>query len=160
MAPATTISKSGVLVHPFYRIWFTWVDPFMTWLTVVMVATDPNSMMEAWCPPELATRQPMHDFVLHQLAGLFAFLGVIITVLLRYTSDIGVWRIVQAGILAVDVTIVVSMVYSLGQQGRLDPSVWRGMDWMNAVVTVGVGIIRALFLLGLGNKTVQRGKKA
>ncbi|KAH8673798.1 hypothetical protein BX600DRAFT_456211 [Xylariales sp. PMI_506] len=147
-------------IHPIYRLWFTWVDPFVTFSTVFLTLTNPDLMMDAMIPAALSARNPDHDFLLHQLAALYAFLGIIITVLLRYTADVGAWKIVQGAILVVDLAILVSLYVSLGQQGRLDPAVWRSSDWANWAITGVVALLRALFLAGVGLKSEGKGKKS
>ena len=87
------------------------------------------------------------------MAGFFALFFILEGVLLRYMRphDVGVWRCVQAGGVAVDVCMVVGAVKLLRAEGRLgDVGGWRGDDWKNLVGNVGMGVFRAGVVLGVG----------
>ncbi|KAH8885602.1 hypothetical protein GQ53DRAFT_350775 [Thozetella sp. PMI_491] len=150
---------TAVQMHSVYRIWFTWVDPLITWMTVVLALVNPDLVMDSALPDGVSLRNPDNDFLLQQIAALFAFMGVITTFLLRASADIKVWNIVQAGILLVDVALLVILYITLGHHDRLDPATWRASDWANVLITVWVALLRSLFLMGIGVKTVK-GKTA
>lgn len=69
-------------------------------------------------------------------------------VLLRLTSDITVWRCLQASILIQDVVLLASASMAVTDQGR-GMTTLRGEEVGNLSVLIGVGGIRVAFLLGL-----------
>ena len=108
-------------------------------------------MIEMGIDPARAPRNPDHDFLIYQSALLYGFIALLSTVLLRYTRDLGVWRILQGAILVVDISIVLALFATLEHQGRLwDTGLWRQTDWTNLVGTFVVIVIRVLFLASVG----------
>jgi hypothetical protein len=101
-------------------------------------------------PEPLPPVDALLSTLLHQCAALYGFMAVMFAVLLRATSDRKVWRIVQTATLAVDVSLLVGGLVNLEQQGRLELSKWRGIDWVTISFTVWVGIVRVCFLMGVG----------
>lgn len=96
------------------------------------------------------------------MAGFFGMLFVLEGVLLRYvrSRDAGVWRVVQAGGVVVDVCMVVGAVKMLSSEGRLmDVGNWRGDDWKNVVGNVAMGVFRAGVALGVGMEGGEDGKR-
>lgn len=140
-------------IHPFYRLWFTCIDPFSLVPTVLGLLFKPDLMMQGLIPATLSVRNPDHAFLFHHLAALYAFLALSLGGILRATKEIRVWKIVVAGVLMVDVSILASVFVSLDQQGRLGLAKWRWQDWGNLLYTGGVAIIRGLFLANVGVKT-------
>lgn len=78
--------------------------------------------------------------------------GFISAVLLRYTDDIKIWRIVQIADLIVDVAYFWAVWGVLDAQKRLDPTTWRAEDWGSVAITGTATVVRLLFLLGIGFK--------
>lgn len=136
------------------------MDPLVLVASVVGAIASPDVIMNAFIPASMSVRNPDHDFLFHQMAANFAFMSLIMGVLLRYSSDIVVWKIVQASTLVVDLAMLTSMYVTLDSQGRLDPAVWRMEEWSNAALIVWVTTLRILFLAGVGFKAVAKGKKA
>lgn len=148
-------------IHSFYRVWFTWVDPLTLVPTVYAIIFMPEFMLDGLIPAEMSSVNPDQAFLFHQLAALYAFIAIISAGVLRASPDLKVWRIVQAGILVVDLAIIASFYVSLEQQGRLELAKWRGQDWGNIGFTGTVAIIRSLFLagVGVGGTAAIKGKK-
>lgn len=145
-------------IHRFYRVWFTCVDPLTLIPTVYALIYAPEFMLEGLIPPSMAVYNPIEGFFYHQLAALYAFVGMILGGVLRVTSDVKVWRIIVAGVLLIDVAILASMYVSLERQGRLEMASWRSQDWGSLLWTGGVAVIRGLFLAGVG--AGRKGKTA
>jgi hypothetical protein len=122
-------------IHPFYRLWFTWIDPLTLLLTSATCFFNP---------------------LLHQISILYLFMGIIFPLLMRASRDPQVWRIVQAAILGVDVACIATMFVSLGTQGRL----WRGLDSVKSGFTVWVAGIRIAYLAGVGSGRQGRAEKS
>lgn len=145
-------------IHSFYRVWFTCVDPLTLIPTVYALIYTPEFMLEGLIPPSMAVYNPIEGFFYHQLSALYAFVGIMLGGVLRITSDIKVWKIIVAGVLLIDVSILASVYVSLERQGRLEMEKWRWQDWGNVLWTGGVAIIRGLFLAGVG--AGRKGKTA
>jgi hypothetical protein len=141
-------------VHPFYRIWFTTVDPIVLFLTVLTCIFSPATILETVVPREVEPFNPVsHGGLLHQAAALYGFCGIIYGALLRVSPDPKVWRIVQAATLGVDISLLATLYNLLRLQGRTDMSTWYGGDWFNMLFTVWVALIRVGFLLGIGGES-------
>jgi hypothetical protein len=147
-------------IHPFYRIWFTIVDPAVLVLTILACILVPSTILETTVPASFASYDPLsHGPLLHQSAALYAFMAIIFGVLLRASNDLKIWRIVQFATLVVDVGLLITLWAMLKQQKRLDFDALVSGDWLNAGFTVWVAAIRVAFLGGLGVGT-KPGKKA
>lgn len=137
-------------INTFYYVWFEWVDPIILLPSILALIFKPQVMIEAFIPPTLSTYNPDQGFLVHQLAAMFAFVAIMLAGVLRLSKDIEVWRTIIAGILLIDVAMLLSTVVSLKQQGRLSFSGIRPEDWGNIVFILIVTIIRILFLAGVG----------
>lgn len=87
--------------------------------------------------------------------------GLISAVLLRHTTDRGVWRIVQAADLLVDVAYFWGAFGAMHELGR-GVADWRAEDWGAVGITGCATVVRVCFLLGVGmggGKGVGRAKK-
>lgn len=138
-------------IHAFYRIWFTVIDPVVLVFTVLVYILRPSIILETSIPSSIVPYNTMsHNPLLHQSAALYAFMAIIFGVLLRASSDIKVWKIIQFATLVVNCGLLVTMWAILKSQGRLDLSEWRDRDWFNTGFTVWVALIRIAFLGGVG----------
>ncbi|KAF1831753.1 hypothetical protein BDW02DRAFT_571727 [Decorospora gaudefroyi] len=146
-------------INPFYRIWFTWIDPLCLLCSVSTCFLNPAAALEMLTPPHILPFRPEHAALIYQCGILYGFMGIILGVLLRASPDIKVWRVVEAATLTVDVALVVAQLVELGQQGRLALGEWRGIDVFNLVFTVWVAGVRGAFLGGVGERSVVGGKK-
>jgi hypothetical protein len=146
-------------VNTFYRVWFTWVDPIVLLLTLCTCIFNKTETLKLIVPEPLPPIDALLSSLLHQAAALYGFMALMFAVLLRASSDPKVWRIVQAATLAVDVSLIVVGLVNLEQQGRLSLEMWRGIDWVNILFTVWVGLIRIGFLMGVGGGNDTRAKK-
>lgn len=137
-------------IHVFYRFWFQWLDPLILISTIYALLFTPQVMLDAFIPPPLSVYNPNQGFLLYQLAAMYAFVAIVLGGGLRVSNDIRVWRMVIAGVLVVDIAILASVYASLKQQGRLEASSMRSVDWGNILFTGLVAVIRSLFLAGVG----------
>ncbi|KAF4449593.1 hypothetical protein F53441_7160 [Fusarium austroafricanum] len=147
-------------IHNFYRIWFTWVDPMTLLPTVYALIFTPEFMLDGLIPLSMSSYNPDQAFLFHQLAALYAFVGIMLAFVLRASSDIKVWRIIIAGVLLIDISILLSVYVSMKQQGRSEFAMFRWQDWGNYIFTGFVAAVRALFLAGVGIGDVNKGKVA
>ncbi|KAM0247817.1 hypothetical protein ACHAP5_003827 [Fusarium lateritium] len=116
-------------IHSFYRIWFTWVDPLVLIPTVYSLIFTPEFMLDGLIPLSMSPYNPDQAFLFHQLAASYLFIGIMLGVVLRLSSDIKVWRVIIGAVLLVDIAILVSVNVSMEQQGRSELSQFRWQDW-------------------------------
>lgn len=88
--------------------------------------------------------------------------GFISAVLLRYSNDIKIWRIVQFACFLVDIAYFWAVYEALSVQDRLNMKMWRAEDWGSVLVTGIATIFRMVFLtgMGLGSGGKRGGKKS
>lgn len=113
----------------------------------------------AFVPSSIAPWNPYFNFTLQQLGGALLMLAFIDTVLLRYTEDVNVWKIIQAAVLIYDGSLLYSNYYALKQQGRLSLGALRVEDWGAIAITAQAVVVRVAFLVGVGLKSMSKGKK-
>jgi len=87
---------------------------------------------------------------LQQLGGFFIATIVLQVVLLRYTQDVNIWKIVQFSILINDYALFHSLWVALSAQKRLDFGKIRAEEWGTIGITAFVTVARVLFLAGVG----------
>lgn len=143
----------------FYRVFFTWIDPAISIPSIWAHFAAPDFILNTYIPKSMSVRNPDHDMLFFHLAGSFMTISVMSAVLLRYTGDLGVWKIVQFGIILYDFEICYSTWHFMGKQGRLDPAVWRSEDWGNLVFMAVIVAVRLAFLSGVGLKSASIGAK-
>ncbi|KAF3006968.1 hypothetical protein E8E14_005221 [Neopestalotiopsis sp. 37M] len=162
MAPTQSTSTTAMTpkIPSFYRIWFTSVDPLVCLATSFMCFWDPDAGLTSVVPAAISTRNPYQDFLFHQAGALYLMLAIHLAVLLRYTSDLGVWRINQGAVLVVDFILMWSQYYSQKQQGRLALEDWRQEDYAAAAITIFVAVLRTCFLIGVGFKSPKTHQKS
>ena len=141
----------------FYRIFFTTVDPLIAALGTYIAFATPQVLLESQVAG--VTLDPVYAPFFQQLGGYLLDVAFLSTVLLRATSERKVWKILQASILLVDVTLLISIYGSLSFQDRLSPTGWRWEDWVSVAITGGVAALRSSFLLELGLGTTVRAVK-
>ena len=85
--------------------------------------------------------------------------GFISAVLLRYSTDMNVWKIVQVADFIVDLAYFWAVYGALDAQHRLSPSTWRAEDWGSFAITGTATLSRVLFLMGVGLGTRSKTTK-
>lgn len=137
-------------IPAFYRHFFTIADPAMAVWGAYMTVAYPDTVLDSFVPRALSRRDPAQFMLFQQLAGWplgTAFLSIF---LLRYTRDVGVWKIFQASVLIVDVVLGYALWDALGRQERLSLGALRAEDWGCIGITAVFGLMRSAFLLGVG----------
>ncbi|OAL53696.1 hypothetical protein IQ07DRAFT_316820 [Pyrenochaeta sp. DS3sAY3a] len=148
-------------VNNFYRIWFTWVDPIVLLLTVISFIVAPQVAWDFAVPEYILAYNDLYEPLIHQSAALYSFMGLTLGVLLRVSDDPKVWRVVQASVLFVDISLMIIMPVTCARQGRGELSQWRGGEWFNMFFTLWVALIRAAYLLNIGgSESSAKGKKS
>lgn len=133
----------------FYRIFFTWVDPLIALSGCYFDFFDRDTAILAFIPDSV--RNPDHDAIFYQKGGLMLSILFLQLVLLRYTSDVGVWKIFQTAIVLSDFAMIAGQVNALLGQGRLLPlELWRDEEIASMAIVLVVTVMRCLFVAGVG----------
>ena len=137
-------------VSPFYRIWFTTIDPIISLSGIYLNIFNPTTILSSYSPIYASPRSET-ILLLDTVAAFLAGLVYLEVVLLRVkAADMVVWRAVQAGQLIVDLGMLAAFTRALKVQGRMGIGNWRAEEWGNYGITAGVAVIRVLFLTGVG----------
>lgn len=146
--------SSSTPIPSFYRIFFTTLDPLLAAGGLLTTWLLPTTFLKSYFPHPVIT--PETRFTLDANAGFFASDIVLQVFLLRARpTDVGVWKAVQAAVVLQDFAFLAGFVRAAGEQGRLSPSAWTGMEWSNLGVLAAVATIRVAFIAGVG---LKRGK--
>jgi hypothetical protein len=146
-------------IPSFYLLFFQTLDPLICLWGASMDFLTPRTVLSSHIPNPPAP-DPGHIMILQQRGGAMLNFAVISAVLLRYTYDLQIWKIVQAAFLIVDLALYYAAWQVLGAQGRLSPSTWRVEDWGSVGITVVAGAVRVAFLMGVGLGKGKNGKRA
>ncbi|KAI9792566.1 MAG: hypothetical protein M1816_002086 [Peltula sp. TS41687] len=138
------MSRETTAIPLFYRIFFTWIDPLNAIWAAYGHFFQPDMVLNAYIPD--SARNPPHDMLFQHLGGALLNIAFVDAVLLRYTDDVRVWKIVQAGVLILDWVMIYSLWDALARQGRLQPAVWRLEDWGCVVMNGFITAVRSLFI--------------
>ncbi|KAF6518007.1 hypothetical protein HZS61_002085 [Fusarium oxysporum f. sp. conglutinans] len=146
-------------IHPIYSLWFLWVDPILTLVGMYVNFIDHDLAMQAF----FINHPPTDHFrcFIYQIGGMGTSYLIILVVLLRYTHDINIWKIVQLAILPADFTMLTAIYIGMRISGNLALADWRSEDWFSIVVTGICTVLRIAFVLGVGVKDTRgRAKRA
>lgn len=163
-------------ISSLYTITFLYVDPAICLWTVYLTYFAPSFMLNAYIPPnyrdKLGFYNPAQSFLFHQIGTAYLFMGWISAVLLRFADPrfgaktaierdlkLRVWRVVEAGLLMTDVSLIGSQIFALKTQGRLTFDKLRAEDVANAIILIWFGIVRSAFLTGAGVRVLGEGLK-
>ncbi|KAM5344152.1 hypothetical protein ACJ41O_012689 [Fusarium nematophilum] len=144
-------------IHCAYRIFFLWIDPILTVMGIYVNLFDHELATQAFFSNYPPTEE-LKPFV-YQIGGMGMSFLCLFVLLLRYTNDVNVWKIVQFAIILADFTMLTSMYVAMRLEGRFAVSDWRWEDWFGGVITVVCTIVRVLFVLGVGVTCKQVGGK-
>ena len=136
----------------FYRIWFTLIDPLISFSGVYCNIFTPSTILLSYSPtyhsPPTSETIVCLDTVAAFLSGLI-FLQVYL--LRAKAKDPTVWRAVQGSMLIIDFGLLAAFTRALGNQGRLGSiGEWRVQEWGNYAITVGVAVVRMAYLMEFG----------
>jgi hypothetical protein len=134
--------------HPVYRIWFLWVDPFLTLVGMYGNLWAHDLAVEAFYSnfPVIEQLRPF----LYQIGGMGSSYLTIQLTLLRYTEDVNVWKCIQGAITWADFTMLYAIYTGLQHEGNLAVSDWRALDLASIIITVACTVLRIAFVLGIG----------
>jgi len=131
-----------------YRFTFLWYEPIGCLSGVYANSFDPDRFLRVYVPD--AARNPAHDILHSFISGAMVSFAIIQAVLLRYTDDVNVWKIVNVSMIAWEVCILYGCYTALASQGRLALGTWRMDDWMAVGLPTLVGMVRVLYVAGAG----------
>jgi hypothetical protein len=148
-------------IHPFYRIWFTTIDPVLSLSGAVCNLFAPAAILRSYSPSLVFPPATETTVLLYTAAGFLAGHMLLSIGLLRAKpNDVTVWRAFQANSSIVDFFMIAGLAQAASVQGRLNLRTWRAEDWINVCVLFGVAIIRLAFLAGMGMSKRGREKGA
>ena len=132
-----------------YRIFFTTLDPLFAITGTITSLFFPSAILGPSAPSQPT---PETTFLLQSLAGFYTACFILQVFLLRARPhDLTVWRTLQASLLVTDIAIVAAFIkFHGGRHGTVIPIFWKLEEAGNFVVTAGIGVVRVLFLLGVG----------
>lgn len=136
-----------------YRVLFLWIDPLMALFGgCVPCLLMPAAFADNYLPKQTYKLNPLYNVFIYQIAAMFFSVAWVQGVLLRYTDDANVWRLVNAGLLGYDIILLYASYFAFTSQRRTNPSTWRPGDWFGVLTTVTIGTIRASIVAGIGIK--------
>ncbi|KAH7328084.1 hypothetical protein B0I35DRAFT_403514 [Stachybotrys elegans] len=148
------------VIHPLYRFWFKWLDPFTLLFAVYGLIFTPELVLDVFIPASLSTYNRDQGFLFHQLAALYAFVGIMLGGMLRVSHELKAWRLVVAAVLLVDIGILSSIYISLKEQNRMHMEAIRPEELGNILFTAFIAILRVSFLAGVGVQDAPKQKSA
>ncbi|KAL4793037.1 hypothetical protein BDV19DRAFT_367252 [Aspergillus venezuelensis] len=92
----------------FYRIILLWFEPIASGFGCYMNLFDKDAYLDSFIPPSLATREASHNMLFNQLGAGFFVVATTQGILLRYTNDVNVWRLLNVCVssrLGLDITV-------------------------------------------------------
>ncbi|KAK4952557.1 hypothetical protein LTR10_009363 [Elasticomyces elasticus] len=148
-------------IPPFYRTFFQTIDPTIASTGFITALGFPGFLLRTYSPTATVPPAVETTMVLDSLSGFYLSIIVLQVFLLRAKpEDLTVWRLLQFSILITDIVMCGGTARALNAQGRLNPADWRSEEAGSLAITVGVGLIRIAFLLGVGlQASVVKGKK-
>jgi hypothetical protein len=149
MAVTTTIPR-------LYVIFFTTIDPLIALSGILTTIFSPHTILtlynpRAKLPPSIETSTLLYITSSFYLSTIF--LQVVLLTLQR--DDLTVWKCLQSSILIQDLGILAAVGRSLRVQGRMDAALLTAEEWGNIAILGAVGLIRVLFIAGLGLRKVN-----
>lgn len=134
-----------------YRVLFLWIDPLMALFGgCIPCLLTPEAFADSYVPQHLSKLNPLYKVFLYQLAAMFFSVSWVQGVLLRYTDDVNIWKLVNAGLLGYDFILLYASYYAFTSQRRANPATWRPADWFSVLTTVTICAIRASIVAGIG----------
>ena len=133
----------------FYRIIFLYVEPLAVTSGALQSFFTPAKFIHFLQPTPIAVPKEL-QIVFSYLSATYLLLAWMEAVVLRCTSDQEVWRMIQLGIFLSDVFHLYASVVALGLDRFCDPRKWRVEDRINLGLIAGNGVVRLMFILGVG----------
>lgn len=141
-------------IPTFYRIFFLYIDPLICFSSIYIFFLDQAFYLKNGIPQSVTSKSkhvtPLTQFLLFSLGSYSLFVFLMQICLLHGFKDaprglnLRIWRIVQFGILCIDVGIM----FAFGKAGSVEE--WGSGDWSNVGILAGLMLARGAFLVGIG----------
>lgn len=139
-------------IHPIYRLWHLYIEPFGAFYGALLCARSPLLYLSVMSPHANRSHyNPEVQVIFDQLAAtyfLFAFNQAI--VLRLADGNLRIWRGLVAGMLLCDVLHMWGTANAMGPELLTNPAAWRISDRVNVVMLIIPGLLRSAFLAGVG----------
>ncbi|KAH7245627.1 hypothetical protein BKA59DRAFT_172943 [Fusarium tricinctum] len=149
---------SAKTVPAFYRIIFTYVDPVIAFATGYGLVFHRDAML-GMLSPLFTPRAVAYDPWLWQVAAAYWMTAVIQGGLLRYTDDLGIWKICNGTICIMDVMLLFSMWEMRQPPHNWSMATMSHQDWSNVYGAAIFAVIRIFFILEVGFSSQKNKKK-
>ncbi|KIY03760.1 uncharacterized protein Z520_00451 [Fonsecaea multimorphosa CBS 102226] len=156
------MSSSPEPIPAFYRVFFSTIDPVIALSGVLTQLFSPATILRLYNASSSLTLPPAIEttVLLDSSAGyLLSTLFLQVVMLRLRPADRTVWKCLEASILIQDVALVAAVARSLDAQHRLAWRMVTGEEWGNLGILVGVGVLRAAFLMGIGMEGGREARK-
>ncbi|KAM3083101.1 Basic amino-acid permease [Clarireedia jacksonii] len=146
------ISKVGLI----YRIFFLYMEPIFALGGAYLCLFDPAKFLVSTAPASIYSDHPyaatpVIDFLAADVGALYLLFAINEGITLRLTRDYSVWKSVVAAMLVCDFGHLWG-IYSVAPEQCLDFVRWTNEERFNYLILIFGAILRAAFLMGIGNK--------
>ena len=147
-------------IPSFYSAFFKTIDPILALAGAILPQIDSRTYLKDFSPAAISPPAIETKLLLDIMTGFYTGTALLQIFLLRAkSSDLTVWRFVEANILIQDVAILGGFARALSVQGRTNWTAWRIEEWRNIIILGVVAIIRIAFLTGVGLRSSKGPKK-
>ena len=140
-----------------YRVAFSVLDPVFAVAGTITAHFAPARFLLGMSP--VAKYASDNQIVFDQLGATYLFMAFIQATILRETSQLKIWKRVEAGIVLCDLLHIYASCVAIGAEAFLNPLLWRSDDWINMGILFSGLAVRVAFLLGIGMAGVKDEKK-
>ena len=134
-----------------YRLIFLYFEPLGAVFGAYITLTSPSVYLSSLSPHITSTTYlPLTRPIYDQIAAHLLLFAWCEGILLRFTHDVRLWKVLFSGILVCDVLHLYGQWGALGTEMFLNPAMWRWQDWVNFVTLYGQGALRIAFCARVG----------
>ena len=153
--------KPSSSIPLYYQSFFLWIEPLSALVGAYYAFFQQQTYLDLTHAPSapLAGISLSSQIVLNQLANLYLLFAINEGLVLRATSDLGVWRTLLLGLLVADFGHLYS-VSLVGPEIFWNVTRWNAMDWGNVGFVCVGACTRMAFLLGVGLPLRKRSKSS
>ena len=144
-------TKASTTLPLLYRFILTTYEPLSTIYGIFLALFDPETLTFIYFSGGRFHYTPDTQVLHTQIAGLWAFLGLLEVFMLRSFDDLKLWKRFCACLLVSDAAYYHAMAQAAGGWGVwLDFRTWPAWDFVVNGLLVGVTLTRVLVVLGVG----------
>ena len=141
--------SSSVQVPLAYRILFLYLEPVAITSGALQSFFTPDKFTHFLSPTPTKVPKEL-QIIFSYLSATYLLLAWNEAVVLRCTSSLKVWKAIQLGIFLSDALHMYATAVALGPGRFWNPRKWRVEDRINLGLIGGNGMVRLMFLLGVG----------